>query len=1534
MRSSTLFVRASLALLASSCIAPAETAGSLDGSLRPEVVAALEGAFVDAMLYCGPLLTDGPIRQTAVGELGDAALSRYAWTPGQRTTILDGPHAGQRPRYERDPQANPCVFAISREGGARDIDARVEDGFCRAEIAYCLGRELSLRAESLADPVSEVALEAALLRVARERFQASLVENLSSVAFYEDRCFRSDRGPWQFECNRLQDTGGGFRAQLEGRILDAVLQIERLAGREVDARVRQSEAETSVEDALDPAFAVERLWGERGHRTRALEALFGRVGTAERSSARNLRRHADMPLPTTAFEDDRARLALQLLAEMEVPLGIAGAPNGRGPLSSLGWWESELAVAAVYHLLDHRLAASLGYPPYADDTSPEAAPLLARRPLTDAELVTFATNPLPAGTSPLRSEHQLGLEDVRDALELAAELLDVQDASFERRLQVRWGQLGIFALRFDQIADRPVRLVASALAEDETATTWDAMATGLGFVPRDGGRMHVTNGYQLNLARVDSTQRVAIEQDERPPLGAAQVLHAARVHASRLASATPRFVRPAVYAELRAFVDRAIGPTWAEIDRDEDLRCECDPRRTGSTNLVPVSLVQPTVDLGVSSSGTIGGLGGSLGGSLGGNLGGNLGGGLTPITPIVPIDPILPTPIDPIIPPIIPSICTVLDPYTLPLYAPCTACGGCVPTRAEATDALHWQIVQPTDAALAGVPVAVRSYEEARCLIEDRFPGAEGPCRVVPIELEEVSARSHAPLGYLARRFRLPSPNSYASSGVNARAYVLWWSPGGPSRPQGRYELVDVVRPRNRAALHTLGGTFEKTASQLWARLPGRASRAAYKSSGVETALLPPLEGELTDDGDAFESSFAHYLREARVAAELASDQLVRARDAELEARLEDARDPLQRELAALAETEALSGLCGTEGRCDVPRIADASTLGSVGLVRATPAPELSDGASCTNVLRVVFDDFDLTDDSDDGRERIRQLGTRLETALACTVHELTRVTAELPLRGVPEVVLDEVLADGPGHMGAYDGELRDQLIHAFQALADIRSGFRRFDAQAEAVRASNRAAMERVNDANVDEQERRLCKWRMANQVIGSVASIASSIGSAGGKWQNNATSGASISREVGSLGGAVASHAHSGGCENNFGAEDRAAEATLQLARNLEAFRGVAFAARSAIVELYSRIAVIDGLAERAELVRQRRRVLERIAATDSLADLPEWRSLQAHSAQRADRSLARAVAAAHVARRAIELRFALDLSSMAEAEPFVSAPATWVDTLGDVPRALISAPDEAGEAREIGMAAEAILDYVDRLERFVEGYPFARRFRDGTDEQVLELGTLLGAPDGAPIQDLLSYQCRDLDRPLRGGFVEGAPREGREPCEDFGGVRWAELAFEIPTELRGYLRDRLVADAFNHRAEAVGLNFVGSGVLDCERARAPNECYSDGNVRYELRQGGDVMLTSFEGQRHTFAMEPGVIRAGRALTAERDLGNPMSAVDRAFVEPYLRRELRGRPLAGLYVLRVHGRPELRWSRLERIQLLLAYRYWTRQR
>ncbi len=135
------------------------------------------------------------------------------------------------------------------------------------------------------------------------------------------------------------------------------------------------------------------------------------------------------------------------------------------------------------------------------------------------------------------------------------------------------------------------------------------------------------------------------------------------------------------------------------------------------------------------------------------------------------------------------------------------------------------------------------------------------------------------------------------------------------------------------------------------------------------------------------------------------------------------------------------------------------------------------------------------------------------------------------------------------------------------------------------------------------------------------------------------------------------------------------------------------------------------------------------------------------------------------------------------------------------------------------------------------------------------------------------------------------------------------------------------------FNYRVEQVALNVVGTNVRDCEAVGGGATCYASGNIAYSIVHDGPYPVRNHGAGLYDAPLFRGRVERARALAAERYLSNPLSGADRSLVEPYLRRELVGRPLSGTYTLRVWDDPALSWNDVEDIQVLLRYRYWTRQ-
>ncbi len=139
------------------------------------------------------------------------------------------------------------------------------------------------------------------------------------------------------------------------------------------------------------------------------------------------------------------------------------------------------------------------------------------------------------------------------------------------------------------------------------------------------------------------------------------------------------------------------------------------------------------------------------------------------------------------------------------------------------------------------------------------------------------------------------------------------------------------------------------------------------------------------------------------------------------------------------------------------------------------------------------------------------------------------------------------------------------------------------------------------------------------------------------------------------------------------------------------------------------------------------------------------------------------------------------------------------------------------------------------------------------------------------------------------------------------------------------------------FNYRHIGLGVNVVGTGVLDCSNSRTPDACYSSGFVPYSLRHDGPYRVRNHEGTVFPPADRPdqlfvGNIEHAKGLAAERFLTNPVSSADQSLMSGYVRGEFLGRPLEGNYTLRIWDVEGLDWSRLEDVQVLLNYRYWTR--
>ena len=120
-------------------------------------------------------------------------------------------------------------------------------------------------------------------------------------------------------------------------------------------------------------------------------------------------------------------------------------------------------------------------------------------------------------------------------------------------------------------------------------------------------------------------------------------------------------------------------------------------------------------------------------------------------------------------------------------------------------------------------------------------------------------------------------------------------------------------------------------------------------------------------------------------------------------------------------------------------------------------------------------------------------------------------------------------------------------------------------------------------------------------------------------------------------------------------------------------------------------------------------------------------------------------------------------------------------------------------------------------------------------------------------------------------------------------------------------------------------------GGRKRDCSRVSA-GSCYAGGFIPYSLQHDGPFYVRNHIGGDFEAKIFPGSIEHARGLAAERVVTNPISSADRDLLQDYQRRELRGRPLDGVFTLRVWEEPGVNFAAIEDVQLVLKYRYWTR--
>jgi hypothetical protein len=174
----------------------------------------------------------------------------------------------------------------------------------------------------------------------------------------------------------------------------------------------------------------------------------------------------------------------------------------------------------------------------------------------------------------------------------------------------------------------------------------------------------------------------------------------------------------------------------------------------------------------------------------------------------------------------------------------------------------------------------------------------------------------------------------------------------------------------------------------------------------------------------------------------------------------------------------------------------------------------------------------------------------------------------------------------------------------------------------------------------------------------------------------------------------------------------------------------------------------------------------------------------------------------------------------------------------------------------------------------------------------------------------------------------------------CDDPSGACYYELNHPLAIDSvalqtgQSPLAGKIAQGNFNYRHLYAALNLVGTGVHSCPDGSSPS-CYGSAYIEFSLDHAAeDVPILDWTKTPHYFDFRTGRVSHGKALAAERYITVPLGSDDQSLItQPGIQRiELQGRPLDGRYHLRIWDNPALRWDRLQDVQIVLQYRYWSR--
>lgn len=736
---------------------------------------------------------------------------------------------------------------------------------------------------------------------------------------------------------------------------------------------------------------------------------------------------------------------------------------------------------------------------------------------------------------------------------------------------------------------------------------------------------------------------------------------------------------------------------------------------------------------------------------------------------------------------------------------------------------------------------------------------------------------------------------------------------------------------KNKGDYIATGGTLGRYAQSVLAQQRSNPSRPAFDGFGLPAQWVPPTNPALFG-GTQGVSADVHYLEQAKEAAGQATSAVKEAFNGLLEQQTNEAAATAADAKAGQVLSQIDQQLCGAAGAdCDTSQA--HQNLAVAGLLdwSADVWPFVQNGL---NGQAPVCDSSGTTpvlpNEAPSALEAKKaKLGFAcivLKSASGASVDAMvaSAVYESLPIKpGEPPFDPDAASSAAPGFQKYSGGKLQSAFIEQWSAIAELQARVVELD--------DSRRAVGSVVEGVSSQQASVLAKINEIRDTFNKICKEEGGEGGAFGLASDNfyedcpsASAGyaAAITQLELSLNQAEAEFAHS----------VSEAFVTLHQGANL---------VREAVARVQKSSAAIDELVLAARLAREQAALEAELQKKTQTTGFGLYRAYHSYDIWRAKALLENARRYAAVARRAIESRYVVDLSTMHAPEPFVASPSSWADEVYAYDLNMPAAVGlSVGPNSDTGIYPSKLTDYVNNLQSFVNGYPVGRPVSSQTqDADVITLAgpeALAGtgaSPQGGKLLQWL-FWCPAGNT----GHWVALPSSGQS-MQACGSLAPPPTRARVSFTLDAWGRADFAsveppfADRFNTRWKAIAVNLVGTAIKECELAADPLACYAAPFVPYDLRHVGPASITNYEQDWRVLSIPPGRIEGGKALAAEQWLDPVANSWAKPYVASITHEELAERPFGGTYELEIAVGPEVQLDRIERVQILTSSTYWVKQ-